>query len=321
MGTDRILVVRLGAMGDILHALPAVSSLRASFPKARIAWAIAPKWKELLEGNAAVDDLLVFRRSNLGELIHSWRTLRPLRPRIAIDFQGLLQSALVGKASRPVRFFGWDAGHAREKLASSFYSNQVCPRSRHVVDQNLELAAAAGASELRREFPLPLGRPEGNLPLGSFVLAHPFAGWRSKQWPLENYVELAKLLSRDDIALVANVPPQRAADLAGMPGVFVHTSSLSGLIDATRKAAAVVGLDSGPMHLADALEKPGVALFGPTDPARNGPYRGGLLVLRAPDAATTYKRRDEIDASMRRISVSQVYASLLSQLQKAVPKA
>jgi heptosyltransferase-1 len=308
-------------MGDILHALPAVTSLRASFPEAHITWAIAPKWKELLEGNPAVDEIVVFRRSSLRELMHSWRTLRPLRPQLAIDFQGLLQSALVGKASRPVRFLGWDADHAREKVASRLYSSRVCPRSPHVVDQNLELAAAAGAREVRREFPLPPGSPEGKLPLGSFVLTHPFAGWRSKQWPLENYVELAKLLSRDDIALVANVPPLRAADLAGMPGVLVHTSSLSGLIDATRKAAAVVGLDSGPMHLAAALNKRGVALFGPTDPARNGPYGGSLLVLRAPDAATTYKRRDEIDASMLSIGVPQVYTSLLSQLHKAVPKA
>ena len=145
MGTNRILVVRLGAMGDILHALPAVTSLRASFPEAHIIWAIAPKWKELLEENPAVDEIVAFRRSNLRELMGSWRTLRALRPQLAIDFQGLLQSALVGKASRPVRFFGWDADHAREKLASRFYSSRISPRSPHVVDQNLELAAAAGA--------------------------------------------------------------------------------------------------------------------------------------------------------------------------------
>jgi heptosyltransferase-1 len=321
MGADRILVVRLGAMGDIVHALPAVASLRASFRKFRISWVIAPKWQELLEDNPAVDDVILFRRSDWRDLKDSWRTLRRIRPQIAVDFQGLLQSALVGKASRPSRFFGWDAAHAREKLASAFYSDQVCPRSRHVVDQNLELAAATGACEIRREFPLPPGRPEGNLPLGSFVLTHPFAGWTSKQWPIDNYVDLAKLLNRDGVSLVANVPPHRAADLAEMPGVLVHTSSISGLIDATRRAAAVVGLDSGPMHLAAALGKAGVALFGPTDPERNGPYGGSLRVLRAPDAVTSYKRRDEIDPSMRRISVSQVYTSLIAQLDKAVPRA
>jgi heptosyltransferase-1 len=321
MDTDRILVVRLGAMGDIVHALPAVNSLRLSFTKSRIIWVIAPKWEELLEDNPAVDDVVLFRRSGWRELAHSWRAVRSIRPRIAIDFQGLLQSSLVGRASRPARFFGWDAAHAREKLASAFYSDQVCPRSRHVVDQSLELAAAAGAGEIHRKFPLPPGRPEGNLPMGSFVLTHPFAGWTGKQWPVENYVELAKLLNRDGISLVANVPPQRAADLAQMPGVLVHTSSISGLIDATRRATAVVGLDSGPMHLAAALGKAGVALFGPTDPERNGPYGGSLCVLRAPDAVTSYKRRDEIDPSMRRISVSQVYTSLIAQIEKVVPGA
>lgn len=306
-------------MGDILHALPAVSSLRKSFPNHRIMWAIAPKWKELLDSNPDIDGLVLFRRSNWNEMVASWHRLRPLQPGIAIDFQGLLKSALVGKASRPRSFFGWDAAHARERLASFFYSNKVCPHSRHVVDQNLELAAAAGAGELTRKFYLPPGRSEGNLPLGSFVLTHPFSGWTGKQWPLENYGELAKLLNRQGIALVANVPPQRAGDLAGLSGVLVHTSGLSGLIDATRRAAAVVGLDSGPMHLAAALGKPGLALFGPTDPARNGPYGGSMAVMRSPDAITTYKRRDEIDPSMRRLSVSQVYESLLSQLERSEP--
>src|SRR6185437_2438370 len=162
--TEQILVVRLGAMGDILHALPAVSSLRKSFPKSRILWAIAPRWKELLEPHPAIDGLILFQRAGWRELIESWRLLRPLRPEIAIDFQGLLQSALVGKASRPHSFFGWEAAHARERAASFFYSNRVCPHSRHVVDRNLELAAAAGAQEISREFHLPPGRPEGNLP-------------------------------------------------------------------------------------------------------------------------------------------------------------
>jgi heptosyltransferase I len=94
---------------------------------------------------------------------------------------------------------------------------------------------------------------------------------------------------------------------------------LSGLIDATRRATAIVGLDSGPMHLAAALGKPGLALFGPTDPARNGPYGGSMAVLRSPGADTSYKRRDEIDPSMRSLSVSQVYESLLFQLERARP--
>jgi heptosyltransferase-1 len=89
------------------------------------------------------------------------------------------------------------------------------------------------------------------------------------------------------------------------------------LIDATRRAAAVVGVDSGPMHLAAALSKPGVALFGPTDPERNGPYGGSLAVLRAPGAVTTYKRLGEIDESMRRLAVDEVFEALRASLGRA----
>jgi heptosyltransferase-1 len=99
--------------------------------------------------------------------------------------------------------------------------------------------------------------------------------------------------------------------------VRIHESGLPGLIDATRRATAIVGVDSGPMHLAAALGKPGVAIFGPTDPSRNGPFHSRLAVLRASDAMTTYKRRDEVDASMRAIGVEQVKAALLSSIRCA----
>jgi heptosyltransferase I len=315
-----ILVVRLGAMGDIIHALPAVASLRKSFPEARIVWVTAPRWRALLDNNPNVDEVIPFRRSGLGEIIHSWRRLRPLRPRLAIDFQGLMQSALVGRASRPHEFWGWDKETAREPGASLFYNRRLKPNSAHVVDQNVELAAAGGAMVMVREFHLPQGTPEGELPARPFVLAHPFAGWTSKQWPLENYGALATWLAEYGIALVANVPPDRATLVAEMTGVHIHSSSLGGLIAATRSALAVVGLDSGPMHLAAALGKPGVALFGPTDPARNGPYGGSLRVLRAPSAVTSYKRGEEISPSMRAIEPEQVFSALMAQIHASEPQ-
>lgn len=310
----RVLVVRLGAMGDILHALPAVGSLRKSFPEARISWALAPRWEALLDGNPDIDELIPFRRKNLHELLVSWRRLRLLKPDVAIDFQGLIQSALAGRASRPSVLYGWAATSAREPLASRLYSRRLEPHSRHIVDRNLELAAAAGATSLVRKFQIPRGKPEGILPDKPFVLTNPFAGWRSKQWPLERYVELAERLKTDGLALVANVPPERAREISELGAVAVHTSSLSGLIDATRRATAIIGLDSGPTHLAAALRKPGVALFGPTDPGRNGPYVETMRVLRHPEALTTYKRRDEIDPSMRAITISEVHAALLEQI-------
>jgi heptosyltransferase-1 len=161
----------------------------------------------------------------------------------------------------------------------------------------------------RREFPLPPGRPEGDLPSGDFVLASPLAGWGSKQWPLDHYRSLAARLRRElGIPLVLDGPP--GADFAAVEGAIPHHSSLPGLIYATRRATAIVGVDSGPLHLAAALGKPGVAIFGPTDPARNGPYGESLRVLRTGAAATTYKRRASIDPSMQNISPDEVFEVL-----------
>ncbi len=312
-----ILVVRLGAMGDIIHALPAVAIVRQSFPQHRIYWVIAPKWMPLLEGNPQVDEIVPFDRRSQGGIVEAWRKLRVIRPEIAIDFQGLIQSALAGRASRPKRFVGRDRSQARESLAAVFYSQPVKTKGPHCVEANLELAAAAGATGLTDQSWLPAGKPEGDLPAGAFVFASPFAGWASKQWPLENYRALARELQKEGLPLVVNVPPGFRTKLAGMPELTVHESGLPGLIDGTRKALAIVGVDSGPMHLAAALGKPGVAIFGPTDPARNGPFHSKMAVLRSAGAATTYKRGEEIDPSMRAVSMEQVKEVLLNSIRSA----
>jgi heptosyltransferase-1 len=109
---------------------------------------------------------------------------------------------------------------------------------------------------------------------------------------------------------VVNGPPGAAARLAEVRGAVAHCSGIPGLVNATRRAAAVVGVDSGPLHLAAALGKPGVAIYGPTDPARNGPYGGTIRVLRAPGAPTTYRRQAEPGESMRAIGVEEVWAVL-----------
>jgi heptosyltransferase-1 len=121
------------------------------------------------------------------------------------------------------------------------------------------------------------------------------------------------------MTLVVNGPPADAAVFNSVPGAWVHLSSIAGLIHATRRAAAVVGIDSGPLHLAAALARPGVAVFGPTDPSRNGPFGGSLAVLRAPSARTTYKRRKDIDESMRAVTPSAVLEELRIQIGGSAP--
>jgi heptosyltransferase-1 len=312
----RILVVRLGSMGDVIHTLPAVATLKHSFPGSLLSWLVQPRWIPLLEGNPYVDRLIPFDRRGLGSWGETWRLLRSLRYEFAVDFQGLAQSALIASLSRSDRIYGFHRTQVREKVAAAFYSNEVRTAPGHVVDSNLELAAATGASTMLVTFPLPAGAPEGDLPGGEFVLSNPLAGWAGKQWPLDFYRLLARRLNEElGVALVLNGPPAAAAQLAHVDGAFVHASGLAGLIHATRRAAVVLGLDSGPTHLAAALEKPGVAIFGPTDPVRNGPYGDSFTVLRWPDSATTYKRRPEPDASMLKITPDAVFEALKARLQ------
>ena len=295
-----ILVVRLGAMGDIIHTLPAVASLKQNHPQARLTWLVEPQWLPLLEGNPHLDRTITLRRGSLAGLVTTWRELRGQPYDLAVDFQGLIKSALCARAARPHCIRGFHESLIRERAAALFYSHKTLSSAAHIVDRNMDLALGRG----ERVFPLPPGRPEGDLPSGDFVLASPRAGWRSKQWPMEFYEELGERLQREaGVSLVLNGPPD---------STLPHRSGVAGLIHATRRAIAVVGVDSGPMHLAAALGKPGVAIFGPTDPARNGPYGNSIRVLRAPSAVTTYKRGTEIDESMRRITPGQVFESLLA---------
>ncbi|HUK18171.1 MAG TPA: glycosyltransferase family 9 protein [Bryobacteraceae bacterium] len=318
----RILAVRLGAMGDIVHTLPAVAVLKRAHPGANLTWVVEPQWAALLEGNPFVDRVLLLRRGSAAGLMESWRDLRAARFDFAVDFQGLLKSAVVAAAARPARIFGFDAAQLRERAAALFYTDRIATTCAHVVDRNCELvghALAPGrALACPPSFPLPPGRPEGALPEGGFVLASPLAGWPSKQWPAGHYQALARRLRRErNLPLVLN--GREAAHLPAMEGALPHVSGLPGLIFATRRASAVVGVDSGPMHIAAALGKPGVAIFGPTDPARNGPYGTSMRVLRRRDAVTTYRRGTQIDESMRHVSPDEVFEELRMALDCAVP--
>jgi heptosyltransferase-1 len=310
MSEFRILVVKLSAMGDVIHTLPAVATLKHSFPRSWVAWAVRPQWAPLLENNPFVDRVIEVGRGARA-MAGAMRALRRERFDVVVDFQALVQSALLAAAARCPRKVGLHRSQARESLASTVYSTAVVTRSDHRVDRNLELAAAAGATNLLRVFPVPHGCAEGTLPAGDFVLACPLAGWGAKEWPLEYYSQVAQRL---DVPLVVNGPPSAAGTLQRIEGVHVHTSGMAGLIDATRRATAVLGVDSGPLHLAAALGKPGVAIYGPTDPAVHGPYGGSIRVLRAANAVTTLKRRANND-SMRAIGPAAVAEALEAVLQ------
>lgn len=287
----RVLVIRLGAFGDVLHAMPAATALaRAGMD---VTWVVDRKWAPLL--TACPVRTVAFNRRDFGDVRRVVGQLRAVRFAAAYDLQGLIKSAVLGWLSGAPRRVGFVSSYLRERAAGWLYTERVTPQGTHVVEHELSLVGLTG-----REFPLPYGETVEGLPEGPFVMASDRAGWRAKEWPRENYALLAKRLP---VPLVMNRPEWR----------------LPQLIYATRRSAAVLGLDSGPMHLAAALGKPGVALFGPTSPERNGPYGGSITVLRAPDAETTYKRTQEIHASMRALSVDAVFAALERCLDTSSP--
>ena len=133
----------------------------------------------------------------------------------------------------------------------------------------------------------------------------------AKQWPLEHYDQLGKQLEIHGLKLVLNVAPSQQSALQAYKHLAVQTSSLSGLIYVTRHAAGVLGVDSGPLHLAAALGKPGVALFGPTDPAQTGPFNSPMTVLRDMQVTTTYKRGRELHPGMVALTVDSVLSALM----------
>jgi heptosyltransferase I len=324
MPDARFLLVRLGSLGDVIHALPAASALRDAFPEARIDWLIEPKWRRLLEGNPDLTEIISLQKKSAGGLITTVRKLRAARYACTIDFQGLYKSALPAFASGAPRRIGFPSTYAREGFASLFYTDRVNPRGAHKVDHNLTLAEAAGAVARTSppRFPLTL-RPEDEKQvtqelachsIGDFYVLNPGGGWRSKCWPPERYGELHHRLAVQHgwRAIISFGPgeeslAQELVSAAGTPAPVAVPFGLGPLMALVHRAKFVVSADTGPLHLASALGSPVVGLYGPTDPARNGPYGGKNIVIRNPSKSeTTYRRGASYSSPMLSITVDQV---------------
>jgi len=326
MTEPRILVVRLGSLGDIVHAFPAVGALRRSFPHAEVIWLTHPKWEFLVRASALVSDVWTVDTRSWANLRSILKRLRQHRFDIAIDYQGLWKSAAIPFLAGIPRRIGFSSDTVRETGVPILYSEPVEVSSMgHVADQNGELSIQAGART-------PIGEVTVKVPsedeqvvrarllaegITDYVVLSPGGGWRSKCWPADRYGQLAKeILEKFGVRSVINVGPGeedlsacvvRAA--AGAQTVSL-TGSLGQLMALLKNAGAVVAGDTGPLHLADALGAPVVAIFGPTDPARNGPYRRSGVVLRWEGATTSYKRNAVADESLLHITVNDVMNAL-----------
>jgi len=326
MAEAKFLVVRLSSLGDIVHAFPAVNGLRQSFPNSEIVWLTHPKWKALVRAGGVANDVWTVDT-------REWSSLRSILARIrrhpfqtAIDYQGLWKSAALPFLAGVPRRIGFSSQTIREAGVPMLYTDRVrVNAAAHVSDQNGELTARAGAKQ-------PVGRVVLQIPaeeeasvkdsfqkagIREYIVLSPGGGWRSKCWPAERYGQLALRIQEEfQMRCVINAGPGEedlvksvlAAAETSRP--FPYSGSLGQLMALLKNARAVVAGDTGPLHLADALGTQVVAIFGPTDPARNGPYQKSGVVLRWEGAATTYKRGSEPDESLLHISVEEVVSAL-----------
>ncbi len=328
----RVLILRLGAMGDILHALPAVTALRRAHPEWLLGWAVEPQWRELLAAPGArargpemplVDRIHLVAAKQWGRRPLSPATLRELlRLRVelrgacydvCLDLQGAIRSALVGRWARSARLIG--EAEPREPIARWLFSDRVATRGTHVIEQAAEVTRAVAKDAL------PLGLPslpgdagaeawaEAHAPAARFVLLGPGAGWGAKRWPPARYAAVARALVADGIPVVVNASPaeQRLGEeVARQSGALALVPTLSQLIALSRRATLAIAGDTGPLHLAAALGRPVVGIYGPTDPARNGPYHGEHVVLRHPESRRDHARRAEPEAGLLTITPDEV---------------
>ena len=337
-------------MGDILHALPAVTALRQAHPEISLGWVVEPQWRPLLcadsstpgsVGSPLVDAVYTAhakqwaRRPLAPSTLASIRKLRSeLRHGsydIAVDLQGAIRSAVIARWSRAKRLLG--EAEPRESAARWLYGERIRTRGAHVIEQSASVVRA-----LFRES-LPIGLPmlphdpvaaawcdRSGLAAngGPVVLLSPGAGWGAKRWPVDRYAHAGAALSRQAGAqIIINAAPGEldlgaalATELRAL-GVqpLMLTPTLAQLIELTRRVTLAIGGDTGPLHLAAALGKLTLGIYGPTDPARNGPYHGNFLVLRDPESRRDHTRRSSPEAGLLRIQPDAVVEAALSLLQ------
>jgi heptosyltransferase-1 len=333
MAERRFLVVRLGSLGDIVHTFPAVAGLRESFPKAEIVWVTHPRWSELISRSGLATGMVLVDVRKLSSLQDAIGRVGRAKWDAAIDYQGLWKSALLPFLGGVSRRIGFSGETIREFGVPILYTERVKGTAAHIAEQNGELTLRAGAAKAVARFELKVLPEEERLVLGEmrsrglseYIVLSPGGGWRSKCWPAERFGALCEKIFREmGMRCVINFGPGeeelagtvRAA--SGDAAPVLYDGALGQLMALVRNAKCIVGGDTGPLHLAVALKTPAVAIFGPTNPERNGPYPAGDIVLRSTDAAGNHKRGTATDESLLKISVEQVFAAVGRRMRKAI---
>jgi lipopolysaccharide heptosyltransferase I len=312
-----IALVKLSALGDVVHALPVAVALRAHDPAARLVWVVERRESAILAGHPALDEVVIadtraWRRARRpGQLAEVARAigavrarLRALRIDVAIDLQGLVKSGILTAATGAPLRIGFAVRHLREPLNALFTNRRVAPppAARHVVERCLALLSPLGVSPGPARFEIPVDAVTeaaadefftavGLKPGQSLVVLNPGAGRADKRWPAERFQVLVARLVDEAAAAVLVVwgPGERkmaesiAAAARVGSAVLAPPTDLARLVAVLRRASVVVGGDTGPLHVAAALGRPCVGLYGPTRAERNGPYGEGHRHLQSPD--------------------------------------
>jgi len=331
MVEQRFLLVRLGSLGDIVHTFPAVAGLRASFPSAESIWLTHPRWVELVASSGLATEIWPVDSRNLGCVRRVLRKIRGANWTAAIDYQGLWKSATLPFFGGVARRIGFSSATIREFCVPILYTERVVCHAAHIADQNGELTLRAGAAKAVGDVTLHVAEADRELvrkQLGEqgaarYVVLSPGGGWRSKCWPTERFGALCrKIRAQLRLPCVINYGPGEEPLAAAVQAAsgdarpVAYDGEMGPLMALLRGAECIVGGDTGPLHLGIALGARAVSLFGPTDPARNGPYPPEHIVLRSPDAHTTYVRGDVPDASLLALSVDDVFNAVRTCLGK-----
>jgi lipopolysaccharide heptosyltransferase I len=340
-----ILLVRLGALGDIVHAVPAAAALRRAYPTARIDWLVEARHREIVDLVRVLDGVITVDAPTAGGWLRAVREMRARGYDVALDLQGLMKSAVLARASGASRIVGFSIWHLREKTARPFYSEvgdpAADPRSgdapapEHVITKNLRLLRTIGVETSTVEFPLRsqpsvvVDEVRNEIGETPFALLNPGAAWPNKRWPAERFGAVATFL-RDVRGLRSVVlwgpgeaPLAHAvAEASAGAALVAPPTRLADLLELSRAAALMVSGDTGPLHIAAAAGTPLLGIFGPTDPGRNGPFaEDDLVVSRYEGCGCSYQRRcKRIVWCLADVTVAEVTAAIQQRLARVAAR-
>jgi len=301
----KYLLVRLGSLGDVIHAVPAAVALRAHDPAARVDWLVDPRYVDVVRMVRGVDRVIpIDPRGDTLALLFRLGELRRTRYDVVFDVQGLIKSAMLSWLVGAKRTFGLSSAHLREAAARLFYTDTPdLGEVTHVIDKGLALVAHVGAKPAEPAFPLdiPPSGPAREVVArhrGGFALLNPGAAWPNKQWPAERFGALAaRLRAEHDLPSVVLWGPaereraQQVVATSGGTATLAPETRITDIFAMTQAARLVVSGDTGPLHIACAVGTPVVALFGPTSAGRNGPWSmDDRVIARTASCECLYQR-------------------------------